>query len=254
MIATPIRPDEDSSLDLPAEELEEPAGSLALAPFADELPSSLDDAGTDWSNGTFSTAAERCIARFAAAEADVASPELAGLGRVSGSRYPRLGGVLHGRLSAGSVAADALTVGVEQTLRAGYQVALATQQVADVPVRHVAADELWAAFVPASYRIPRSVAVTAWEVCRFDEYWVSLLDELGLHGDARRLGLGRVSPLSRSIRGLSTVGVALAVSERGGRRERYAVDRQPRRERYRPSRGMPPAPRLRAVDGADSGG
>lgn len=243
MIATPLRPAHDDALDPSGYE---PVLSTALEPYVDELPM-LVEAGTNWSSSRLSSAAEGCIARFAADEADLKSAELGGLGRVSGSRHPRLGGVLHGRLAVGSAAADALAIGVEQTLRAGYQVALATHQVADVPVHHVDADELWAAFVPTSYRIPRTVSATAWELCRFDRYWVSLLDELGLVGDARRLGLGRLSPLSRSIRGLSTVGVALAISERGGRRERSSLDRQPRRERFRPTRPMPPAPGPRAL-------
>ena len=41
-----------------------------------------------------------------------------------------------------------------------------TDGSADAPVQHVDPDELWAAFVPTSYRIPRRVAATTWEVCR----------------------------------------------------------------------------------------
>ena len=50
-----------------------------------------------------------------------------------------------------------------------------------------------------------------------------LLVELGLAGDAHRFAKGHVSPLSRSIRGLSTVGVALALTERGGRYDRLVA-------------------------------
>ena len=140
----------------------------------------------------------------------------AGVGRVSAVRFPRLGGVLHGRIAPATRAAALLTGGAERTIRAGYQAAVATHQVADVRVERADADELWDAFLPVSYRIPRSVAAAAWEVCRFDVFWVELLTELGLDGDANRFGNGHVSPLSRSIRGLSTVGVALALAERGG--------------------------------------
>ncbi len=189
-----------------------------------------------------SSAAEACIARFAASEADVTSAEITGLGRISGVRFPRLGGVLHGRVEPGSPEAALLQQAVERTIRAGYQTALTTAQVARVPVLHDDADELWAAFVPASYRIPRRVAATAWEVCRFDDLWVGVLEELGLEGDALRFANGHVSALSRSIRGLSTVGLMLALSERGGRHDRQAV--RPRRLRGHRfgGRAMPRAP------------
>lgn len=176
--------------------------------------------------------AEACLVHFAASEADVSTPDLAGLGRQSPARFPRLGGVLHGRVDPGSHAAALLLSGTEQTIRIGYQAALATQPVADEPVVYRDAQPLWAAFVRASYRVPRAVAATAWELCRFDELWVALLTDIGLAGDANRFGKGQVSPLSRSIRGLSTVGVALALTERGGRLD---GPRAPRRD-------LPPAP------------
>jgi hypothetical protein len=189
-----------------------------------------------------SSAAEACITRFAAAEADVASADIHGLGRISGVRFPRLGGVLHGRVEPGSRDAALLLSAVERTIRAGYQTALTTEQVARVPVLHDDADDLWAAFVPASYRIPRRVAATAWEVCPFEDFWVGVLEELGLEGDAIRFANGRVSALSRSIRGLSTVGMMLALAERGGRHDRLASAR-PRRSYRSGGRKMPRAPR-----------
>ena len=141
-------------------------------------------------------------------------------------RFPRLGGVLHGRVADDARTAALVVLDVEQTVRAGYLAALATEEVAAEPVQIASASELWDAFVPASYRIPRSIAATAWELCRFDDYWVRRLEELGLEGDARRLGKARTSALSRSIRGLSTVGVALAIAERGGRYDRATFGRQ----------------------------
>ena len=190
-----------------------------------------------------SGAAEACLARFAADEADVSSDDIVGLGRISGVRFPRLGGVLHGRIEPGSPEATLLQSAVERTIRAGYQTALNTAQVARVPALHDEADELWTAFVAASYRIPRRVAATAWEVCRFDEFWVGVLEELGLDGDAVRFSNGQVSALSRSIRGLSTVGLTLALAERGGRHDRQSArPRRPRRHRFG-GRAMPRAPR-----------
>jgi hypothetical protein len=196
--------------------------------------------GWDWSA---SSAVEACIARFAADETDVSSPDIVGLGRISGVRFPRLGGVLHGRIQPGSADAALLESAAARTIRAGYQTAVAMVQVAKVPAIHHDADALWAAFVPASYRIPRRVAATAWELCRFDDFWVDVLEELGLEGDALRFANGHVSALSCSIRGLSTVGMMLALSERGGRHDRTAG--RPRRLRGRRAgrRGMPPAPR-----------
>jgi hypothetical protein len=177
-------------------------------------------------------AAEWCIRRFAALETDVASAELTGVGRDSGVRFPRLGGLLHGRVAPGSHAASLLTGGAERTIRAGYVLALDADGLADAPVQHTTPDELWAAFVPASYRIPRQAAAPTIDDSDDDERWTSLLRELGLVRDATRLARGRVSPLSRSIDGLRTVGVALAVTERAARR----VARAHRRD------GRPPLP------------
>jgi hypothetical protein len=190
-----------------------------------------------------SSAVEACIARFAAAEADVSSDDIVGFGRNSGVRFPRLGGVLHGRIQPGSPEAALLESAVARTIRAGYQTAVAMGQVARVTAIHDDVDELWEAFVPASYRIPRRVAATAWEVCRFDDFWVDVLEELGLDGDAVRFANGHVSALSRSIRGLSTVGMMLALSERGGRHDRQSA--RPRRLRGHRfgGRAVPPAPR-----------
>jgi hypothetical protein len=189
-------------------------------------------------------AAEVCLTRFATDEADVSRGDLHGLGRASAVRFPRLGGVLHGRVAPGTRAATLVVVGAERTIRAGYQAALATNQVADEPVLHDDATALWGAFLPASYRIPRTVAAVAWDVCRFDEFWVHLLGELGLDGDAKRFGNGHVSPLSRSIRGLSTVGVALALTERGGRHDRRATGMRRPASQRREGRALPPAPRI----------
>jgi hypothetical protein len=200
----------------------------------------------DWARFAPTAPAEACLVRFAAREADVSHAGLTGLGRQSPARFPRLGGVLHGRIAPGTVAATAVAAATEQTIRAGYQAALATHQVAAEPVEHADAEELWQAFVPASYRIPRRVASTAWALCRFEDLWVALLTDVGLDGDANRFGNGQVSPLSRSIRGLSTVGVALALTERGGRYERQRAGRRPlfaRRPERRERRDLPPAPR-----------
>jgi hypothetical protein len=212
-----------------------------------------EDPFSSWSSEDDTThrlaAAEACIARFAAAEADVSSGDLVGLGRVSGVRFPRLGGVLHGRVEPGSPAAQQLVSAVERTIRAGYHTALAMTQVAKVPVVHDNADELWAAFVPNSYRIPRRVAATTWEVCRFDDFWVDVLEELGLEGDAVRFLNGHVSALSRSIRGLSTVGMMLALAERGGRHDRLQTGRLRSARAHRSSRReMPRAPRVDVFD------
>jgi hypothetical protein len=187
------------------------------------LPGTVDASDTErreWTWYRESDAAEACIARFARCEADVMSDDISGLGRVSGARCPRLGGVLHGKVAPGSIAATTLTTAAERTIRAGYRAAIATAQVSQVPVLHVDFDELWDAFVPASYRIPRNLASLAWDVCRFDRFWEIQLAELGLERDAARFAKGLSSPLSRSIRGLSTVGLSLAVAERGGRPER----------------------------------
>lgn len=242
MIASPSRPDLDDDATLGDElDLERAVGS-AVALFEDGLSGLRRQQDEDGSGSPLTDAAERCIARFAACEADVTSAELAGLGRVSSVRFPRLGGVLHGRVAAGGHAAALLTVGVERTVRAGYRAAVATHQVANVPVEHVDVEDLWDAFLPASYRIPRAVAATTWEIGRFDEFWANLLVTLGLDGDATRLANGRVSPLSRSIRGLSTVGMALALTERGGRHDRFPVGRLPTRGHRRAGGGVPPAP------------
>jgi hypothetical protein len=192
-----------------------------------------------------SDTAEACIARFAAAEAAVGSSDLAGLGRsTSGVRFPRLGGVLYGRIVPASDEEALLRSAVERTIRVGYHTAVAMQQVSRVPVFHDDEDELWAAFVPESYRLPRRVAATTWEICRFDDFWIGVLEDLGLDGDAVRFAKGHVSALSRSIRGLSTVGLALALAERGGRHDRLQSGRpRPFRAQRRAGRAMPRAPR-----------
>ena len=110
----------------------------------------------------------------------MSSPDIVGLGRISGVRFPRLGGVLHNRIQPGSAEARLLESAAARTIRAGYQTAMAMGQVARVSAIHSDADDLWEAFVPTSYRIPRRVAATAWEVCRFDDFWVDVLEELGL--------------------------------------------------------------------------
>ena len=238
MIATLTRPpfgDDNYPIDDDAELVV--SSSLELA--AERSP--VWPADQDRWDGTafLSPSAEQCVIRFAAAEADVASPELVGLGRQSAVRFPRLGGVLHGRVAPESRAALMLTTGAARTIRAGYHAALATHQVAGEPVEHRSVDELWNAFVPASYRIPRSIAAIAWNVCRFDEFWEDLLLELDLDREAHRVGHGYASPLQRSIRGLSTVGVALAVTERGAQHERLAAGRRA----VRAHRGaLPPMP------------
>jgi hypothetical protein len=188
----------------------------------------------DSQESVLTDAAEACIARFAAAESDLTSPALSGLGRTSGVRFPRLGGVLHGRLAPDSADAALLRDAVERTIRAGYCTALSMEQVSKVPVLYDDTEALWAAFVPDSYRLPRRVASTTWEVCRFDEFWTGVLEELGLDGDAARFANGHVSALSRSIRGLSTVGLILALAERGGRHDRLQSGRvRPMRARRR---------------------
>jgi hypothetical protein len=204
----------------------------------------VDPRTTDDWQAFASDAAEACIARFAAAEADVTSAELTGLGRTSGVRFPRLGGVLHGRIEPGSADAALVRSAVERTIRAGYRTALAMQQVSKISAVHEDAGELWAAFVPESYRIPRRVAATAWEICRFDDFWSGVLEELGLDGDAGRFANGHVSALSRSIRGLSTVGLMLALAERGGRHDRLQSGRvRAVRAHRRAGREVPKAPR-----------
>src|ERR1044071_8985461 len=120
----------------------------------DVLP--VDPFNDGW--GDHSDAVEACIARFAESEADVRDENIVGLGRVSGVRFPRLGGVLFGRVDPGSVEADLLRSAIERTIRASYHTALAMPQVTKVPVVHEDTDELWEAFVPTSYRIPRRVA------------------------------------------------------------------------------------------------
>jgi hypothetical protein len=251
MIESPSRPDlDDDAPELGDElDLQRVTGS-SLAVFEDGLSGLRDPRVDEGAGAPLTGAAERCITRFALHEADVTSAELAGLGRVSSVRFPRLGGVLHGRVTPGGHAAALLTVGAERTVRAGYRAALATHEVANVPIEHVDVEDLWDAFLPASYRIPRAVAATAWDICRFDEFWVQLLVTLGLEGDATRLGNGRVSPLSRSIRGLSTVGVALALTERGGRHDRFVGGRRAARGHRREGGTLPPAPRT-VVDDAD---
>ena len=224
-----------------------PHMSLTAIDLDAEISRALDVLPTDpftdgWAGG-HSSAVEACITRFAAAEADVTSDDIVGLGRVSGVRFPRLGGVLFDRVDPGSVEADVLRSAIERTIRAGYHTALAMPQVAKVPVVHDDTDELWEAFVPTSYRIPRRVAATTWEVCRFDDFWVGILEQLGLEGDAVRFANGHVSALSRSIRGLSTVGMMLALAERGGRHDRLQTGRQRPRMHRSARREMPAAPR-----------
>ena len=77
-----------------------------------------------------SATVDECVRRFAAAEADVADPTLAGLGRVSGARVARLGGLLHGRVACGTAEAIVRTA-VERTIRTGYLAAVLTHQVVD---------------------------------------------------------------------------------------------------------------------------
>jgi hypothetical protein len=250
MIHPPIRStiDErfDADLDEVADGMVGSMDALELVGLPDTRnPHSTDVEPREWAWYRESDAAEACIARFAGREADVSSADLDGLGRVSGVRFPRLGGVLHGKVAPGSVAAASLASAAERTIRAGYRAAIATEQVSAVPVLHIDFDELWDAFVPASYKIPRSVAATAWDVCRFDRFWATQLEDLGLDRDASRFEKGVVTPLSRSIRGLSTVGVALAVAERGGRHDRGRVSPRhaPRRRRHA-LHDLPPAPRL----------
>jgi hypothetical protein len=214
--------------------------SAEIGRAIDVLPT---DPFADGVSGAHSSAAEACVARFAAAEADVTSDERIGLGRVSGVRFPRLGGVLFGRIDPGSVEAEVLRSAVERTIRAGYDTALAMPQVTKVPVVHDDTEELWEAFVPTSYRIPRRVAATTWEVCRFDDFWVDVLEQLGRDGDAVRFANGHVSALSRSIRGLSTVGMMLALAERGGRHDRLQTGRPRARMHRSTRREMPAAPR-----------
>ena len=224
-----------------------PHATLTAIDLSAEIGRGLDvlptDPFTEGEATTSTRAVEACIARFAAAEADVTNDDIVGLGRVSGVRFPRLGGVLFGRVDPGSVEAEVLQSAIERTIRAGYHTAVAMHQVAKVPVVHDDADELWAAFVPNSYRIPRRVAATTWEVCRFDDFWTGILEELGLDGDAVRFANGHVSALSRSIRGLSTVGMMLALAERGGRHDRLQAGRQRPRMHRSARREMPAAPR-----------
>ncbi len=180
-----------------------------------------------------------CVRRFATVEANVTDPSLDGLGRVSGARVPRLGGLLHGRVFAGSAAAALVRTAVEQTIRAGYLAAVLTEQVSSVPVHELDADVLWHSLLRLSYRIPRDAGVAAWELCGLDDYWVGVLAQCGLDRDAHRMAAGVHTPLSRAIRGLAGVGVALAIAERGGQRDRR--DGQSRR-RTRPDRRRGPIP------------
>ena len=248
MIATLTRPpfgDEPSTFD--DDDLGvivDPPTGTALQLAAERLPAGIGERASRWEDAPFlNPAAEQCVVRFAAAEADVASSDPIGLGRTSAVRFPRLGGVLHGRVAPGTREALMLTTGAARTIRAGYHAALTTRRVAGEPIEHRSADELWDAFVPVSYRIPRSVAAIAWDVCRFEELWVELLLALDLEREAYRIGNGYASTLQRSIRGLSTVGVALAVTERGAHPEALAAGRRAARAQ----RGaLPPAPQPRA--------
>ena len=235
--------DDDVASDIPRQTLTAIDLDAEIGRAIDRLP--VDPFSGGWT--IHSDAVEACIVRFAQSEADVTDDDIVGHGRVSGVRFPRLGGVLFGRVDPGSVEAEVLRSAIERTIRAGYHTALAMPQVAKVPVVHDDADGLWEAFVPASYRIPRRVAATTWEVCRFDDFWVDTLEQLGLDGDAVRFANGHVSALSRSIRGLSTVGMMLALAERGGRHDRLQSARLRSPRLYRSARReMPAAPR--AVD------
>jgi hypothetical protein len=214
----------------------------ALVLAADLMPTQL----VEWDGSSVaSAAAEACIARFAAAEADVSSADLGGLGRTSGVRFPRLGGVLHGRIEPGSPEAELLRSAVARTIRAAYHLAESTEQVAKQPISLDGLDDLWPAFVANSYRVPRRVAASAWDVCRFDDFWVGVLEQLGFEGDASRFANGHVSALSRSIRGLSTVGMMLALVERGGRHDRLQSARLRPGRTSRSLRRSAPRPPLR---------
>ena len=108
---------------------------------------------------------------------------------------------------------------------------------------------MWESLLRLSYRIPREAAATTWELCALDVLWVDVLQQVGLERDANRLVAGVHTSLSRSIRGLAAVGVALAVAERGGRRDRR--EGQTRRRRTRPDRrwgAVPAAPQVITVE------
>ena len=54
-----------------------------------------------------------------------------------GTRFPRLGGVLHGRVADDAHTAALVMLDVTETVRAGYLAALATEEVAAEPVQIV---------------------------------------------------------------------------------------------------------------------
>src|SRR4051794_896698 len=98
-----IDPDEQDADTIDALEQDDAPAPLTALELGAEIvvsgPSmAVDPRTTDEWQAFASDAAEVCIARFAAAEADVTSAALTGLGRTSGVRFPRLGGVLHGRI------------------------------------------------------------------------------------------------------------------------------------------------------------
>ena len=176
--------------------------------FTDELMERLVRIGN-------TPAADECIRRFATIEADVSMAQFRGLGRSTAYKFPRLGGALHAKVSPGRSAAATLQAAVERTIHAGYLALLTTEQVSTAPIVTATAEELWRTFIPVSYGVPAHLRNTALDLCAFDTFWFAVLERCGLGKDVKQWKGGRQSPMSQSIGGLCTVGVALSLAERG---------------------------------------
>jgi hypothetical protein len=175
--------------------------------FIDELIEALVRTGN-------TPAADACIRRFATIEADVSMAQFKGLGRGTAYKFPRLGGALHGKVSPGSSAAATLQAAVERTIHAGY-LAVLTERGSTAPIVVVTAEELWSAFIPVSYDLPEHLRNIALDLCAFDAFWFAVLERCGLGKDVKDWKSGRPSQIRQSIGGLCSVGVALALAERG---------------------------------------
>lgn len=188
------------------------------ARFRSNLDSEMDEEKYGaWLAGSSTNSAIACMRRFAVVEANVQNKDLKGVGRISSSSFPRMGGVISKSAHKAGVSSSEIQSLVERTVQSGYLCLLLIHllHVGNVPEVVVTDEEkLWKLWIPMSYQAPTGWMDEVSHVAAFVSFWSGGLKQLGMNKVSSEVTNQR-SDVCRSLSGLVGVGVTLALAERG---------------------------------------
>lgn len=167
----------------------------------------------EWLKVANSEQALNIIRRFSAHEGDVGNKELLGLGRMSSSSFPRIGGVWAKEARKRSVDRRAVAGLIEEVLHASYLTTLLLIAKARVSPPVIDGERLWNGFVPLALRCDEALFSSLGDAVAFEVYVVGYLQVCGLK-DAASAVERHKQPEIRALSGLFGVGAQLALVER----------------------------------------